>query len=181
MGTWKGRGLRGSVFEESINFTNEVYLKKKLALVQKIPTPITPIEIDKEKHQIRLAYFEKKSTVDYIGVVQGIPICFDAKECNGDTFSLQNIHAHQIHFMENFEEQSGISFILVQYTHRDEMYLIALDDLKYFYYRMTNGGRKSITYEEMPKKYPVKRKGEVLVHYLEALNSHLNDRENEEI
>lgn len=177
MGTWKTRGLRGSVFEESINFSNAMYLKQKLALVQKIPTPITPIEMDKEKHQIRLAYFEKKSTVDYIGVVQGIPICFDAKECNTNTFSLQNIHEHQIRFMESFEEQSGIAFILVNYTHIDETYLIPFAELKRFYMRMQGGGRKSIPFSEMPKTYPVQRSREILVHYLKALNSYLNDRE----
>ena len=59
------------MLEESINFTNEKYRQEKLALVQKIPTPITPMEIDKQKHHITLAYFEQKSTVDYIGNVQG--------------------------------------------------------------------------------------------------------------
>ena len=39
---------------------------------------------------------DQKSTVDYIGAVQGIPVCFDAKECAADTFSLQNIHRHQV-------------------------------------------------------------------------------------
>ena len=67
--------------EELINYTNEYYREKKLAVVQKIPTPIKPIRMDKDSSQITLAYFEKDSTVDYIGVVQGIPICFDAKEC----------------------------------------------------------------------------------------------------
>lgn len=181
MGTWKSRGLRGSAFEDSINFSNELYLKKKLALVQKIPTPITPIEIDKARHQISLAYFEKKSTVDYIGVVQGIPICFDAKECNNRTFRLQNIHEHQIRFMENFEEQSGVAFILIHFLHSDETYLISLKDLKYFYQRMLNGGRKSIAYEELPKKYPVRKSSEVPVHYLQPLNTYLNDREEEKL
>ena len=37
--------------------------------------------MDKENRHITLAYFEQRSTVDYIGVVQGIPVCFDAKEC----------------------------------------------------------------------------------------------------
>ena len=103
MATWKSRGLRGSTLEELINLTNQLYREKKLALVQKIPTPIKPIKIDQESRHITLAYFEQKSTVDYIGVVQGIPICFDAKECAGQTFSLQNIHEHQVDFMSNFE------------------------------------------------------------------------------
>ena len=64
----------------------------------------------------RLAYFEQRSTVDYIGVVQGIPVCFDAKECVADTFPLQNIHEHQIEFMGRFEKQEGIAFFLLYYS-----------------------------------------------------------------
>ena len=59
---WTSRGLRGSTLEEMINRTNEQYRDKHLALIQKVPTPITPIKIDKESRHITLAYFEKKST-----------------------------------------------------------------------------------------------------------------------
>jgi len=102
---WTSRGLRGSTLEEMINRTNEQYRDKHLALIQKVPTPITPIKIDKESRHITLAYFEKKSTVDYIGAVQGIPVCFDAKECKTDSFPLANIHEHQVTFMKDFEQQ----------------------------------------------------------------------------
>ena len=98
MATWNSRGLRGSTLEEFINRTNEIYQENGLALIQKIPTPITPINIDKQTRHITLAYFDQKSTVDYIGAVQGIPVCFDAKECNTDTFPLANIHEHQVAF-----------------------------------------------------------------------------------
>ena len=81
MSHWNTRGLRGSAFEDTLNMTNEQYRKEGLALIQKIPTPIKPIEIDHERRTISLAYFEQKSTVDYIGIMGGIPICFDAKEC----------------------------------------------------------------------------------------------------
>ena len=70
MATWNSRGLRGSALEEFINLTNEKYADHGLALIQKVPTPITPINIDKENHHITLAYFDQKSTVDYIGAVQ---------------------------------------------------------------------------------------------------------------
>ena len=122
MATWNSRGLRGSTLEELINITNELYREKKLGLVQKIPTPITPVKIDKASGQISLAYFEKDSTVDYIGVVQGVPICFDAKECALDTYSLRNIHEHQIAFMEEYEQQNGISFLIIMFAHRNEFY-----------------------------------------------------------
>ena len=105
MGTWNTRGLRGSTLEELLNRTNEKYMENHLALIQKIPTPITPVRIDPNSRQITLAYFDQKSTVDYIGVVQGIPVCFDAKECGTDTFPLANIHPHQVSFMEEFEKK----------------------------------------------------------------------------
>lgn len=124
MATWNSRGLRGSALEELINHTNDAYKEKHLALIQKIPTPIKPIQIEKETRHITLAYFDQKSTVDYIGTVQGIPVCFDAKECAKDTFPIANIHEHQIAFMEEFERQGGVAFLLVSYTNRDEMYYI---------------------------------------------------------
>ena len=91
MATWNSRGLRGSTLEEFINRTNETYLTNGLALIQKVPTPITPINIDKATRHITLAYFEQKSTVDYIGAVQGIPVCFDAKECATDMIIIENL------------------------------------------------------------------------------------------
>ena len=149
MATWSSRGLRGSTLEDMINRTNEKYCDSGLALIQKIPTPITPIKMDKEHRQITLAYFEQKSTVDYIGAVQGIPVCFDAKECSVDTFSLQNIHEHQIEFMKRFEKQGGIAFFLIYYTHKDIFYYLPLDMLLYFWNRAKEGGRKSFRYEEL--------------------------------
>ena len=74
MATWKSRGLRGSVLEDMLNHLIDDYREKGLALIQKVPTPITPITIDKKTRHITLAYFDKKSTVDYIGAVQGIPV-----------------------------------------------------------------------------------------------------------
>ena len=74
MGTWNTRGLRGSTLEDFINRSNDSYREKKLALIQKVPTPITPISIDKESRHITLAYFDQKSTVDYIGAVQGLSL-----------------------------------------------------------------------------------------------------------
>ena len=124
MPSWNSRGLRGSVLEEALNITNEKYRMEKLALVQKIPTPITPMEIDKEKHHITLAYFEQKSTVDYVGNVQGIPICFDAKECKTDVFPIHNIHEHQMNFMKEYEQQQGISFLIIYFSDADIYYYV---------------------------------------------------------
>lgn len=176
MSTWKSRGLRGSALEDMINKTNERYLESGLALIQKIPTPITPINIDKQTRHITLAYFDQKSTVDYIGAVQGLPVCFDAKECATDTFSLQNIHEHQVDFMINFEKQGGIAFFLIYYTGRDELYYLPLEMLRYFWDRAKAGGRKSFRHDELNPDYIIPKTGDVLVPYLEKLQQDLNDR-----
>lgn len=176
MATWNSRGLRGSTLEEFINLTNEKYLNQGLALIQKVPTPITPLKIDKDNRHITLAYFEQKSTVDYIGAVQGIPVCFDAKECHTDTFPLQNIHEHQISFMENFEKQEGISFLIIFYSHRNEFYYLRNERLMEFWSRAQEGGRKSFRYEELEPEFFIHSKGGILVPYLDALQRDLEKR-----
>lgn len=177
MPTWNSRGLRGSTLEEFINRTNEKYLEHNLALIQKVPTPITPINIDKETRHITLAYFEQKSTVDYIGVVQGIPVCFDAKECNTDTFPLQNIHEHQVTFMENYEKQGGIAFFLISFNHKDEFYYLRFKKLLEFWNRAKEGGRKSFRYEELEPEFFFKQGKGIFVPYLDTLQKDLDLRD----
>ncbi len=176
MATWNSRGLRGSTLEDLINRTNEKYLENGLALIQKIPTPITPINIDKESRHITLAYFDQKSTVDYIGAVQGIPVCFDAKECAADTFSLQNIHEHQVEFMGQFEKQKGIAFFLIYYSHKDIFYYLPYEMLRFFWDRAKEGGRKSFRYDELNPEYVLPKKHGILVPYLDMLQKDLDDR-----
>ncbi|MCI8280469.1 MAG: Holliday junction resolvase RecU [Lachnospiraceae bacterium] len=176
MPTWNSRGLRGSTLEEFLNRTNEKYLENGLALIQKVPTPITPIRIDKESRHITLAYFEQKSTVDYIGAVQGIPVCFDAKECHTDAFPLQNVHEHQIVFMENFEKQGGVAFLILFFSHRNEFYYLPHKRLMEFWERAKGGGRKSFRYEELSPEFFLHSRGGVLVPYLEGLQQDLDAR-----
>ena len=176
MATWNSRGLRGSILEELINHCNDKYLENNLALIQKIPTPIKPIKIDKETRHITLAYFDQKSTVDYIGVVQGIPICFDAKECSSNTFPIQNIHEHQIDFMSNFEKQGGVAFIILYFSTYDEKYYIPFTDILLFWNRSKEGGRKSFTYDEINKEYKIRSVRGIMVHYIEMIQKDLNSR-----
>ena len=161
MGYWNTRGLRGSSFEEMINMTNKVYREKNLAIIQKVPTPITPMKLDKSKGVITLAYFDQKSTIDYIGAAQGIPICFDAKETNQGRLPLLNVHQHQVEFMEDFLKDA------------DECYFLPLKVLKEYWTNAQNGGRKSIPYTAFEEKYRVYNKNGFPVHYLEAINTFL--------
>ena len=173
MGYWNSRGLRGSSFEESINFTNEIYRQKNLALIQKIPTPITPVKIQKETGQISLAYFDSKSTVDYIGIVQGVAVCFDAKETKAKSLPIQNIHQHQIDFMKQFKSQGGIAFILVYFRLFERYFYMPINVLEKYWERAKKGGRKSIKIEEFETEFEVFSKNEI-VHYLEAIAKEVN-------
>ena len=176
MGTWNSRGLRGSFLEELINLTIEKYHTQHLALIQKIPTPITPMKIDKETRHITLAYFEQKSTVDYIGVVQGVPVCFDAKECQTDSFPLANIHEHQYEFMRDFEEQDSVAFLIIYFKERDSFVYLPFKKLREFWERRESGGLKHFKYDELDPKYSISTYSGTFVHFLEPLQLDLDSR-----
>ena len=177
MPTWNSRGLRGSTLEDLINMSNDKYRASHLALVQKIPTPIKPINIDQSTRHITLAYFDQKSTVDYIGVVQGIPVCFDAKECATDTFPIQNIHEHQIEFMREFEKQDGISFIIIYFSSRDEFYYVPFSDIIKFLgieVKMVVG--KASHTKEINQNFRIYANQGIPVHYLETIQKDIELR-----
>ena len=133
--------------------------------------------IDKEHRHITLAYFDKISTVDYIGAVQGIPVCFDAKECSADTFPLQNVHEHQMEFMGKFEKQGGISFLLIYYSTRDELYYMRYEQIKKFWDRAAQGGRKSFRLEELEPGWFMELKNGCFVPYLDFIQKDLDCRD----
>ncbi len=175
MGYWNSRGLRGSGFEDIINYTNEIYRQKGLGLIQKIPTPIKPVEIQKDTGRISLAYFDSKSTVDYIGVVQGVPICFDAKETSEKSLPIQNIHEHQIEFMKDFKKQGGIAFILVYFRFYNKYYYMSIDKLMLFWERAKKGGRKSIKFDEFSPEYEVSLNNNSVIHYIEMIAKEIDE------
>lgn len=167
----KLRGLRGSLLEEMINNTISIYRKKNLALIQKIPTPIVPTKIN-TKGQITLAYFDKKSTVDYIGVVQEIPVCFDAKECDKNIFSLKNIHDHQIEFMRDFERQGGVSFLLILFKIINKVYYMRFNELD----KILKLKHKTFSIEALDEKYFIDVKGKIKFEFLDKLQFDINER-----
>ena len=169
MAYWKTRGLRGSAFEEMIDMTNLLYAQRGLAIIQKVPTPITPVEVNNKARTITSAYFEKKSTVDFIGVAQGTAICFDAKETKLKNLPLRNIHPHQIEFMEKFEKQGGVSFLLVNFAIINEVYLLPIRELSKHFQASKKGGRKSIPYDAFDKTKIVKNENGFPVNYLAVI------------
>ena len=165
------RGLRGSVLEDMINRTIADYRLKNLVLIQKIPTPIIPMKMDSEGH-ITLAYFEKKSTVDYIGVVQEIPVCFDAKECKTDIFPIMNIHKHQVEFMNDWEKQGGISFIIIYFSDKKLCYYMRNSEMQTYF-----KAKKNFNINNLDDRYFIDAKNKIKIDFLPMIQLDIDDRD----
>ena len=78
--------------------------------------------------------------------------------------------------MKNFEKQDGISFLLIYFSRRNELYYMRCAEMERFWERGRNGGRKSIRIEELTEKFFLKMSGGY-VPYLDALQKDLEERE----
>lgn len=147
---------RGMTLEEDINDTNEYYLANQIAIIHKKPTPVQIVNVNyphRSAAVITEAYFKQPSTTDYNGVYKGKHLDFEVKETKSITsFPLKNIHEHQINHMKNVINHGGISFIIIRFTSSEEIFLLEGQQLFIFWKRMINGGRKSITKEEIINK-----------------------------
>ena len=137
--SYKNRGMN---LEDDLNSTNSYYIEKGIAYIYKKPTPIKLVKVDYKKGKIEEAYFESPSTTDYNGIYKGYYIDFEAKETKSKTsFSLNNIHPHQIKHIENINNHQGIAFLIVRFTTLGKTYLL---EGKVFIDFINNTDRKSI-------------------------------------
>ena len=79
-------------------------------------------------------------------------------------------------FMEEFQGQRGLAFLLVHFSAVDEYYLLPFEILKKYWENAAKGGRKSIPYDAFDKKYSIRQNGSLL-HYLEAVSLYLEETE----
>ena len=139
---------RGMTLESDINNSNKYYLENDIAVIYKKPTPIKVVNVDYNHRintKIKEAYYEVPSTTDYNGIYKGKYIDFEAKETKSKTsFSLNNIHTHQIDHLIRVKNHGGISFLIIKFVTLDETYLL---ETKYLEDFIKNNTRKSIPYE----------------------------------
>ena len=161
-------GHRGDQTEEIVNNMNYVYLLEKTAVVNKIPTPVKVMKM--EYGRITSAFFEKQSTVDYHGVYQGLPICFDAKETELKNFPLKNLHQHQVDYMNDYTKiGKGVAFILCYCKSDKNYYYIPLKIINEYWDGYINDtGRKSIPFKELTNYIIPQRDG--LPDYLKIID-----------
>lgn len=169
-----GEGHRGDLTEEIINITNTYLLNKNLALVNKIPTPVKVLK--RKGSKITDGFFEEKGLLDYIGICQGLPIAFDAKETNQISLPLSNIAEHQFIYIENFIKQDGYAFIICHFKKLKKFYLIPGEIILDYHYKSFKGGRKSIPEKSLDKNFEIKLDSGIL-NYLVQLNTYYDYRE----
>jgi len=157
---------RGMSFEHLIERTNAQYAQKGIATIQKVPVP-WKVFYDR-KTKVSRAIPEKKSTVDFIGCYNGRAIAFDAKSTRERTrFPLSNIEDHQFKFLKRWQDNGGISFILVEFAKKNEVYILSLSELEKWLRKANEGGRKSVPYEYfMTECDLVKSRNGILLDYL---------------
>lgn len=136
---------RGMNLEDDINNSNKYYLENDIAIIYKKPTPIKVVKVDYNNRintKIKEAYYEIPSTTDYNGIYKGKYIDFEAKETKCKTsFTLKNIHLHQIRHLIKVKEHGGISFLIIRFTNLNKTFLLETSKLEDF---LNENTRKSI-------------------------------------
>lgn len=127
---------RGMGLEHEIETINEIYQRKRMLTVQKIPTPT---------HNLNGKIWRDKSTVDFIGVIIGKAVAFDCKEIKTPSLPFSNIKPHQMGFLLNFEEAGGIGFFLIAFSRQKKTVIVNASDLNAF---MKSTSKKSISATE---------------------------------
>ena len=147
---------RGMNLEEDLNLTNKYYLANGIANIHKKPTPIQIVRVDYPKRsaaKIVEAYFKTPSTTDYNGIYKGKYLDFEAKETKRQNFPFTNISVHQIEHLRSIIKHQGIAFVIIAFTHLNEVYLI---DASYIIEAYYQPNQKSISY------YAIKERGHLI-------------------
>lgn len=163
-------GNRGMAFEEIIEYSNRMYEKQGLAVIDKRPTPVKVIK--SHGSRVLSGYFEKKSTVDFDGVYRGKAIYFEAKSTKVLTrFDLKNIHDHQYEHLEKCHKNGALTFFLVSFEKQHKEYLLPFTALLPYWKEYKNPvGKKSMSITDFDIHAYEVHSGRVPLDYLAVVD-----------
>lgn len=171
---------RGMNLENDINLTNKYYIEKDKAIVYKKPTPIKVTKVvynNLKQATIKEAFYEMPSTTDYNGIYKGKYIDFDAKEVKSNSsFSLSNIHKHQLEHLIRIYKHGGIAFLIVRFCKNNTTYLLEIDAIVNF---INKEKRKSIPISYFDEfGYKIKESYFLKVDYIKLIDElYFNNKE----
>ncbi len=164
----------GTNFEDAINQSNEYYLLNDVAVIHKKPTPIQITKVDyPSRHSAKIteAFYKIPSTTDYNGIYKGCYVDFEAKSCNGASFPFSHLYVHQIHHLEAVNRHGGISFLIIRFNDKDEVFILPTPILLEKYEDSLKGGRKSLTYDFIKANGALVKTGYApLIDYLKTID-----------
>ncbi len=115
----------GMNFEKDITKCCDYYRENMIADIYKRPTPIKVVKMSKtHPGMIEEAYFQEKSTTDFVGIYKAKYIDFECKETIHDSVPYSMIREQQFRHLKTIIEMGGIGFFLVSFKTVQEVYLI---------------------------------------------------------
>jgi recombination protein U len=142
-------GHRGMAFEALLDYAHIEYEQQNIAIIDKIPTPVTVLKMEHGK--IVDGFYAKKGLVDYTGTYRQRPIWFDAKSTIGTSrFPLSFVHEHQVERLLKHQRCGAICFLLFSFEKLGKVFLMSLKNFMFYWNRQFEGkrGYKSIPYED---------------------------------
>ncbi|MFD1777046.1 Holliday junction resolvase RecU [Paenibacillus rhizophilus] len=162
-------GNRGMAFEGFLEYSNELYSKRDIAIIKKRPTPIKVIQM--RGGRITDAVFEKKSSVDFDGIYRSRRLDFEAKDVEDLVrFDLSRVEDHQYEHLERSHRHGSLTFILVHFGRNRVTYLLPFTALRKYKRAAAGGGRKSISLDDFEIEGYEVRSGRVPVDYLAVVD-----------
>ena len=167
---------RGMSLESMINYSNEVYRTRGIAVIHKRPVPVKIVRT--KGNQILQAYLEAHSTVDYEGVYREHSLQFEAKSTRVKTrFDLDNFHTHQVEHLRLCVHHGAVAFVIVEFAISDERYLLPAGTLIRFWDAVKSGGSKSIPLQDIAESgYWISSGRGVPVDYLAIVDKLLDPK-----
>lgn len=137
---------RGAKLEKLIDMTNTQYRNKGVALIDKVPNAWV---VQRDGKRIVSAFPQRKTGVDYVGVSHGRAIAIEAKSTtNRTSFPLSMIQDHQIKFLQQFVDQGGVSFFIIEFSKLGEIYFAPFEFVSKWLYE--EGYRYVVRDKDMP-------------------------------
>jgi recombination protein U len=163
---YSSRANRGMALEKLIEIACNHYRIKRMARIDKRPTPTKNI-------RGKIVY-AAKSTVDFDGTISGgRSVYFDAKSTRTETsFPLKNISEHQLEFCKEQEELGAAVFFLIEFATQHEFFYLPYKIAAQYIEEALEGGRKSIPYDDFkhsPAIYEITGAPGILLDFLKPI------------
>ncbi|MDZ5712267.1 Holliday junction resolvase RecU [Jeotgalibacillus haloalkalitolerans] len=142
---------RGKTLELYIDHANAMYEHRGQGVIVRQHPEVKATKVDGKR--ILSGFFKDKGAPDYIGLASGVSICFDAKETKVKTnFPLKNIKSHQVKYLKQWDQQGGLSFLIIHFTTHKEVYLFPYKALQQSLNEAAAAGAKSIPYKVIQER-----------------------------